>query len=140
MLTRREWSEHDLVLERMQIQPRRPPVGFGLLQPTPPLPNGGGSSNGLEDREPSCESRQGVSPPVRAARKGARTKKPQTMCGDCGFRRRGFNGLPNPITLFCETARSIERVSRNLCALFSYLRLQYASSQPPFQLCRQSLV
>jgi len=38
-----------------------------LQQPTHPLPNEGGSSNGLEDREALDENRQGSRPPVRAA-------------------------------------------------------------------------
>lgn len=46
-----------------------------------------------------CEHRQGASPPVRAAKKTARTRKPQTKCGSCGFRRRMSFGLPNPASI-----------------------------------------
>ncbi len=45
-----------------------------LLQPTHPLPNEGGSSNGLEDREPSCESRQARALPFEPPKKRANEK------------------------------------------------------------------
>jgi hypothetical protein len=45
--------------------------------------------------------------PSEPPKTGARTKKPQTLRGDCGFRRRVSNGLPNPITLFTCVMESV---------------------------------
>ncbi|BEP45053.1 hypothetical protein GmRootV15_56420 [Variovorax sp. V15] len=48
----------------------------------------------------SCENRQGASPPIRAAKKEARTTKPQILRKNLRRASQSFVGLLNPVTLF----------------------------------------
>jgi hypothetical protein len=92
----------------MQIQPRVASQNFDLQQPPHPLPNGGGSSNGLEDREALTRTGKARAFPFEPPKLEAQTEKPQTMCGNCGFRRRTSTGFQTRSHFFCATRKYIQ--------------------------------
>jgi hypothetical protein len=81
---------------------------FDLQQPPHPLPNGGGSSNGLEDREALTRTGKARAFPFEPPKLEAQTEKPQTMCGSCGFRRRTSTGFQTRSRILCATGQYID--------------------------------
>jgi len=78
-----------------------------LQQPPQPLPNDGGSSNGLEDREALTRTGKARAFPFEPPKLEAQTEKPQTKCGSCGFRRRTSTGFQTRSRFFCAMGQYI---------------------------------
>jgi len=89
----------------------RPPKNFGLQQPTPSLPNDGGSSNGLEDRETLARNRQGSRPPVRAAKNWRANEKAADPCGWLRLSSQSFERASKPDHAFGVTRQYIGKAT-----------------------------